>query len=279
MTYSEKLKLAVTSSNSTLCVGLDPNLRLLPDQIKNKIGSSSELVLQFCQLVIDATKDHCAAYKPNLAFFEALGKKGLKVLAEVIDYIPDSHIIIIDAKRGDISSTAEHYKKAFFDKLNVDAITLNPLMGFETIDAFSEDETKGVYVLALTSNPGAKDFLKKPFEGFNMMAEYISNQLKERSLGSKAHLGMVIGATQPDEASAVIAHHPKSCLLIPGVGAQGGNIEALAHTLITHEGIPLINSSRGIIYAGSKEENWQYHVEKSAITMKEKLQIITQNYV
>ena len=114
MTYLEKLKLAVTSSNSTLCVGLDPNLRLLPDQIKNKIGSSSELVLQFCQLVIDATKDHCAAYKPNLAFFEALGKKGLKVLAEVIDYIPDSHIIITDAKRGDISSTAEHYKRAFY---------------------------------------------------------------------------------------------------------------------------------------------------------------------
>lgn len=279
MTYLEKLKLAITSSNSTLCVGLDPNIRLLPDQIKNKIGSSSELVLQFCQLVIDATKDHCAAYKPNLAFFEALGKKGLKVLAEVIDYIPDSHIIITDAKRGDISSTAEHYKKAFFDKLNVDAITLNPLMGFETMDAFSEDKTKGIYVLALTSNPGARDFLKKPFEGFNMMAEYISNQLKERSLESKAHLGMVIGATQSDEASAVIAHHSKSCLLIPGVGAQGGNIEALAQTLITHEGIPLINSSRGIIYAGSKEENWQYHVEKSAITMKEELQIITQNYV
>ena len=279
MTYLEKLKLAVTSSNSTLCVGLDPNLRLLPDQIKNKIGSSSELVLQFCQLVIDATKDHCAAYKPNLAFFEALGKKGLKVLAEVIDYIPDSHIIITDAKRGDISSTAEHYKRAFFDKLNVDAITLNPLMGFETMDAFSEDETKGIYVLALTSNPGAKDFLKKPFEGFNMMAEYISYQLKERSLGSKAHLGMVIGATQSDEASAVIAHHPKSCLLIPGVGAQGGNIEALAQTFIKHEGIPLINSSRGIIYAGSKEENWQYHVEKSVITMKEELEIITQNYV
>lgn len=279
MNYLEKLKLAVTSSNSTLCVGLDPNLKLLPNQIKDKIGSSSELVLQFCQFVIDATKDHCAAYKPNLAFFEALGKKGLKVLSEVIDYIPDSHIIITDAKRGDISSTAEHYKNAFFDKLNVDAITLNPLMGFETMDAFSEDETKGIYVLALTSNPGANDFLKKPFEGFDMMAEYIAHQLYERSATAKAHLGMVIGATQSNDAEAVIKHHPKSSLLIPGIGAQGGNLYELAQTLATHQEIPLINSSRGIIYAGSEFENWTEHVEKAAILMKNQVSVITKNYV
>ena len=279
MHYLKKLESAVRKSNSTLCVGLDPNLKLLPDHVKAHIGSSSELVIKFCQLVIDATKDHCAAYKPNLAFFEALGKKGLQVLAEVVDYIPDSHVVITDAKRGDISSTAEHYKKAFFDKLKVDAVTLNPLMGFETMDAFSDDVTKGIYVLALTSNPGAKDFLKKPFEGFNMMAEYISHQLHKRSLESKAHLGMVIGATQSNEANAVIAHHSKSSLLIPGVGAQGGNIEELAYTLASHEGIPLINSSRDIIYAGSDQENWQHHVEKAAIAMKKELLVITQNYV
>lgn len=279
MTYLEKLELAVKRSQSTLCVGLDPNLFILPDQIRGKIGSSSELVLQFCEMVIDVTKDHCAAYKPNLAFFEALGKKGLRVLRDVIDHIPEGHIIIADAKRGDISSTAEHYKKAFFDKLDVDAITLNPLMGFETLDAFSDDSTKGIYVLALTSNPGADDFLKKPFEGFDMMAEYIADKLFERSVKTEAHLGMVIGATQSTEARAVIEHHSKASLLIPGIGAQGGSIHDLANTLAGHEGIPLINSSRGIIYAGSEEENWQEHVEQAAISMKEQLSVITQNYV
>lgn len=152
-------------------------------------------------------------------------------------------------------------------------------MGFETLDAFSEDETKGIYVLALTSNPGADDFLKKPFEGFDMMAEYIADKLFERSVKTEAHLGMVIGATQSLEARAVIEHHSKASLLIPGIGAQGGSIDELANTLAGHEGIPLINSSRGIIYAGSEEENWQEHVEQAAITMKEQLSVITQNYV
>jgi len=279
MTYLEKLEAAVQKYESTLCVGLDPNLNLLPDQIRHNIGSSSELILHFCKKVIDVTHKHCSAYKPNLAFFEAIGKKGLRVLSEVIDYIPDDHIVITDAKRGDISSTAEHYKKAFFKKFDADAITLNPLMGFETLDAFSEDETKGIYVLALTSNPGAGDFLKKPFEGFDMMAEYIADKLFERSITTEAHLGMVIGATQSSEARAVIEHHSKGSLLIPGIGAQGGSIEELANTLAGHEGIPLINSSRGIIYAGSDMENWQEHVEQAAISMKEQLSVITQNYV
>jgi orotidine-5'-phosphate decarboxylase len=279
MTYLEKLETAVKNSNSTLCVGLDPNLNLLPDATRKKIGSTSELVYEFCSMVVEVTKDHCAAYKPNLAFFEALGKKGLKVLDEVIEIIPDDKIIIADAKRGDISSTAEHYKKAFFDTFNVDAITLNPLMGFETLDAFSSDETKGVYVLALTSNPGADDFLKKPFEGFDMMAEYIAHTLFERSIQTEAHLGMVVGATQSAEARSVIEHHSKASLLIPGVGAQGGNIEELANTLAAHEGIPLINSSRGIIYAGAEHENWLEHVGNAAKALKENLSIITQNYV
>ncbi len=279
MTYLEKLEMAVQKSQSTLCVGLDPNMNLLPEDIRHNIGSSSELILHFCKKVIDATKDHCAAYKPNLAFFEAIGKKGLRVLSEVIDYIPDGHVVITDAKRGDISTTAEHYKKAFFKKFEADAITLNPLMGFETLDAFSDDAAKGVYVLALTSNLGADDFLKRPFEGFDMMAEYIADKLFERSVSAEVHLGMVIGATQSQEARSVIERHSKASLLIPGIGAQGGSIDELANTLAGHEGIPLINSSRGIIYAGSDRENWQEYVEQAAFSMKEQLSVITQNYV
>ena len=131
----------------------------------------------------------------------------------------------------------------------------------------------------MTSNPGADDFLKKPFEGFDMMAEYIADKLFERSVSTEAHLGMVIGATQSKEARAVIEHHSKASLLIPGIGAQGGSIAELANTLAGHEGIPLINSSRGIIYAGSHHENWTEHVAHKAKEMKEKLNMITERYV
>lgn len=279
MTFTQKLTSAVTSSGSTLCVGLDPNLSLLPASIKAKFSEPEEQIIFFCKSVIDHTHEFCAAYKPNLAFFEALGSSGLSVFHEVLAHIPENRIVISDAKRGDINTTAEHYKKSFFDQFHVDAITLNPLMGFETLDAFTKDETKGIYVLALTSNPGADDFLKKPFEGYDMMAQYIASELEKRSSSSSAHLGMVIGATQAELSKSVTDLHKKASLLIPGIGAQGGSIEELSTSLNEHEGIPLINSSRGIIYAGSDHENWTEHVAHKAQEMKEKLNIITKRYV
>ncbi|MFV1883315.1 MAG: orotidine-5'-phosphate decarboxylase [Balneola sp.] len=279
MTYLEKLQQAVNSSQSTLCVGLDPNLDLLPVAVKAKFDTPEEQVVFFCKMVIDYTYESAAAFKPNLAFFEALGVHGLAVFQEVINHIPSDRIIIADAKRGDISSTSEHYKKAFFDGFDVDAITLNPLMGFETLDAFANDETKAIYALTLTSNPGASDFLKKPFAGFDSMAEYIAHELFERSVQVEAHLGMVIGATQAEEAKSVIQHHSNGSLLIPGIGAQGGSIEELAEALEEHDGIPLINSSRGIIYAGSDQENWIEHVAESARKLKDRISNITEKYV
>ncbi len=279
MTFIQKLQHAVSASSSTLCVGLDPNLSLLPKSVKADFSGPEEQVIGFCKKVIDHTKDFSAAYKPNLAFFEALGSQGLSVFQQVVDHIPEEKIIIADAKRGDISSTAEHYKKTFFDQFNVDAITLNPLMGFETLDAFTADEQKGVYALALTSNPGADDFLKKPFEGFDMMGQFIASELSKKSVFLAAHLGMVIGATQAELSKSVTELHPTASLLIPGVGAQGGSIEELAKALENHTGIPLINSSRGIIYAGSDHENWAEHVAHKAEETKEKLSIITERYV
>ena len=163
MAFIQKLSRSVAESNSTLCVGLDPNLDLLPSTIKKEFESPEEQVLEFCKQVVDATQDFCAAYKPNIAFFEALGARGLDVFEKVLAHIPSSKIVIVDAKRGDISSTAEHYEKAFFQKFDVDAITLNPLMGFDTLKAFSSHESKAIYVLTLTSNPGAADFLKQAF--------------------------------------------------------------------------------------------------------------------
>jgi len=279
MTFIQKLQSAVTSSNSTLCVGLDPNLSLLPKSVKAQFSEPEDQVINFCKMVIDSTQHFCAAYKPNLAFFEALGASGLEVFHKILAHIPNDKIVISDAKRGDINTTADHYKKSFFDQFHVDAITLNPLMGFETLDAFTKDETKGIYVLALTSNPGADDFLKKPFEGFDMMGQYIASELRKRLEHSKAHLGMVIGATQSELSKSVTDLHKTASLLIPGIGAQGGSLEELAKALSDHEGIPLINSSRGIIYAGSDHEDWMEHVAHKAKETKEKLNIITERYV
>lgn len=279
MTFIQKLHKAVKDSSSTLCVGLDPNLSLLPTAVKKQFDSPEAQVSFFCKMIIDQTLDFACSYKPNLAFFEALGSKGLQVFQEVIEYIPDGKIIIADAKRGDISTTAEHYKKSFFDGFDVDAITLNPLMGFETLDAFAQDESKAIYSLTLTSNPGSADFLKKPFEGFEMMGQYIASKLASKSESSKTHLGMVIGATQTDTLTSVIQHHTSASLLIPGIGAQGGSIEELVVALEQHDGIPVINSSRGIIYAGSDDDNWMEHVRASAQLTRERLSPITQRYV
>lgn len=279
MTFIQKLSHSVAESNSTLCVGLDPNLTLLPTAIKKEFDSPEEQVLQFCKQVIDVTQQFCAAYKPNVAFFEALGAQGFDVFEKVLAHIPPSKIVIADAKRGDISSTAEHYEKAFFHQFNVDAITLNPLMGFDTLKAFGAHKNKAIYVLTLTSNPGAADFLKQSFVGYDMMAQYIAERLSQLSANFETHLGMVIGATQAELCTSITSLHKEGSLLIPGVGEQGGSIKELAKALEDHAGIPLINSSRGIIYAGSDRKNWIEHVAHNAKETQKSLNIITQKYV
>lgn len=279
MNFKEKLQTAVRNSGSTLCVGLDPNTGLLPAAVNRLPGDNTAKTLAFCKTIIDATYEHCAAYKPNFAFFEALGARGHEILKEIIDYIPENRLVIADAKRGDISSTAEHYKKSVFDFFDADAVTLNPLMGFETLNAFAGEASKAVFVLALTSNPGAGDFLKQPFRGYSMMSEFIAARLAELSAETSTHLGMVIGATQPEDIKTVLAHYPEASLLIPGIGAQGGSIPELARALEAHKGIPLINASRSIIYAGSADKNWAGQAAAKALETKNALKPITERYV
>ncbi|HEX6981150.1 MAG TPA: orotidine-5'-phosphate decarboxylase [Balneolaceae bacterium] len=279
MTFVEKLKSAVQKYNSTLCVGLDPNLDLLPDIIKNQDGKPAQKVTDFLKRVIDVTHEHCPAYKPNLGFFEALGTVGWQSFQEILNYIPDDKIVIADAKRGDISSTAEHYAKAFFDRFDVDSITLNPLMGFETLDPFLKDLSKCIYVLALTSNPGAKDILLQKSSSGQTIAAYISQQLSQKQQQSEAAIGMVVGATKIQDLQSVIQPFPDAPLLIPGVGKQGGSVDELAKVLENHSGIPLINSSRSIIYAGNESQNWEDKVEEAASNLKLQLHQITQRYV
>lgn len=279
MKYPEKLQQAIADSRSCLCVGLDPHLDLFPEFLTDEIKDDNERVSRFLKRIIEITAPYCAAYKPNLAFFEALGDGGLEVFHSVIDTVPEGKIIIGDAKRGDIDSTARHYREAFFDIYEMDAITLNPLMGFETLAPYFQFPSKGLYVLTLTSNPGASDFLTKPFDGFNTMAEYIASNLKEYQPQSKASLGMVVGATQPHDLQPVLRQHPAAPLLIPGIGSQGGSIEELVGVLDGHGGASLISSSRSILFAGGNDRNWEQAVVETAQTYREQLMPITEQYL
>lgn len=279
MTYTDKLQKAIQSNHSCLCVGLDPDLDRIPLPIQDKSDDIGLQVVSFLKAVIDRTADACAAYKPNLGFFEALGPDGLSVFQEILDYIPSDKMVIADIKRGDISTTASHYAKAYFETFDTDAITISPLMGFESLTPFLEYSGKGVYVLTLTSNPGASDFLLKPFENYSTMASYIADNLARLQQNHATHLGMVIGATKASSMGEVIQRHPKGALLIPGIGAQGGSIDELKKALKNHKGIPLINSSRSILYAGEGEQNWQEAVEKQAKEFQDILTPITQQYV
>lgn len=279
MNFIERLKQAIKTADSCLCVGLDPDLERIPDSIRKKYDTKPEQVIAFLKTVIDNTRGQCAAYKPNLGFFEALGAPGLEVFQEVLSYIPSGKVIVADIKRGDISSTAEHYAKAYFERFDVDAITINPLMGFESLEPFLDYPGKGVYTLTLTSNPGANDFLLKPFEGFPTMASYIANKLSRLQQNHPTHLGMVIGATKTESMEEVIRQHPKASLLIPGIGTQGGSVRELQQSLENHAGIPLINSSRSILYAGEHTSNWEQAVHNRSLQFKEALTSITNTYV
>lgn len=279
MTFTQKLKKAVSSSNSVLCVGLDPNPELIPRHLRKQFSDPHELILNFCSKVIESTKESACAFKPNTAFFEALGSQGWKTLEQVINQIPEDKIIITDAKRGDIGNTALQYKKAFFDQLNTDALTVNAMMGMDTLDPFLNEEEKALFVLAMTSNRGSADFLQRRFEGRMSLGEYIAEELEKKQDKSQTHLGMVVGATQIESIGSVIKANSKAHLLIPGIGKQGGSISALQKVLEGHSGIPIINSSRSIIYAGSNQKDWENAVTIKSSEMKESLKKLTERYV
>ena len=279
MTYTEKLKQSVRQSGSTLCVGLDPNLDLLPKAVSDSASPPARRVEHFLKRVIEVTTEHCAAYKPNLGFFEALGTEGWKVFENILDFIPENKIVIADAKRGDISSTAEHYAKAYFERFDVDAVTLNPLMGIETLDPFLGYPAKSVYVLALTSNPGADDLLLRNLNNGQTVATHIAGQLSTLQQRSETSIGMVVGATKAEQLQPVVSSFPEAPLLIPGVGKQGGSVADLVEALEGHKGMPLVNSSRSIIYAGNDTKDWDKGVARAAEKLKERLSPLTKRHV
>jgi len=275
-TYEDLLRKSIRDTATVLCVGLDPDLHKLRDTWQRTGESDAAVVERFCKAVITATSDIASSYKPNLAFFEVLGRDGLRVFGEVCDAIPSGRLVIADAKRGDIGNTADRYATTFLEVFDCDAITLSPLMGLETLNAFTTRADKAVYVLTLTSNSGADDFLAQPAAGSSSLAEVIARKLGEYNQVRPAHVGMVIGATRPEEMAPLLQAHPAGGLLLPGVGAQGGDLGALITALDGHQGIPVVPISRGILFGMEAGDDGIRH---RAITYHEMLHTLSQAYV
>ena len=265
MTYLQKLITSVGSSRTVLCAGLDPVPELFPPGIRSQDLSVGEMVVAYCGRIIQQTKTGVAAYKINMACFEALGADAFHVLNDVLDAIPAGKILIADAKRGDVPHTNTLYKTAYFDRLGFDAITLSPFMGMDTLFPFLQDREHAVYALTLTSNPGAADLMTRPFEHAASLSEYVASRLRETSRMHPGVLGMVIGATQSAVYGPVMQAFPEAHLLIPGIGVQGGSVSELARQLERHKGIPLINVSRGLS-AFDKENASPWEVQIAANT-------------
>lgn len=235
----------IKRKGSYLCVGLDTDLSKIPSHL----GQGPEAMLAFNKAIIEATHEHCVAYKPNLAFYEQYGTEGWEVLKESIRLIPENCFVIADAKRGDIGNTAAAYARALFDDLGADAVTVAPYMGRDAVEPFLEHDDKWTIVLGLTSNPGAADF---QYHGVPPLYEQVIRRCAE--WGSPEKLMYVVGATRPEDLRQIRELVPEHFFLVPGVGAQGGSLSDVSLAGLNSDCGLLVNSSRGIIYAGNGED-------------------------
>lgn len=275
----------IFSKRSYLCVGLDVDI----DKIPNHLKSYANAVFEFNKKIIDATKDVCVAYKINTAFYEALGVRGWEAMERTVGYIPSSHFKIADAKRGDIGNTSSQYAKAFFQTLNFDAITVSPYMGEDSIRPFLEFKNKWTILLGLTSNPGAVDFqLQKIIinkddleEGIHIVksqTKYLYETVLEKvaKWGTIENLMFVAGATKSDELLEIRKIIPENFLLVPGVGAQGGDLEDISKACMVQDCGMLVNVSRAIIYAGN-DENFDSEAKAVAIKYQNEMDQLLNN--
>lgn len=256
----------IKAKKSMLCVGLDIDFEKMPPHIqalasKGEVATMGEFfkgkarsIVEFNKAIIDATAEHCVAYKPNLAFYECYGTDGLRALEVTIDYIRSKYprmFLIADAKRGDIGNTARMYAKAFFETMDFDAVTVAPYMGADSVTPFLEYKDKWAIVLALTSNASAAQF---QFAQKDCRPLYQAVMEEMMSISTPDNMMFVVGATKADKLAEIRSFCPDNFLLVPGVGAQGGSAEeVIAHGANDHGGL-LINSSRGILYADSTED-------------------------
>jgi orotidine-5'-phosphate decarboxylase len=235
----------IKSKQSFLCVGLDSDLEKIPKHLLE----CDDPIFEFNKGVIDATKDYCVAYKPNIAFYESLGPKGWETLKKTVDYIPDNIFTIADAKRGDIGNTSRMYAKTFFSTYEFDSLTVAPYMGEDSVTPYFEFKDKWVILLAATSNKGGLDFQYRNVEEGKMLFEKVIE--KSFEWGNTENMMFVVGATRTEILNKVRAIAPDSFLLVPGVGAQGGSLESVVRNGMNKDCGLLVNSSRAIIYADS----------------------------
>jgi len=266
MNFIEKLLAASGNNKSLLCVGLDPDPKLMPPSLS---------VFEFNRDIIEATSDLVCAYKPNLAFYEALGIDGMKALEKTIAHIPKGIPVIGDAKRGDIASSSEAYARSLFETFGFDAATVNPYLGYDSIAPFTAYAEKGVFILCKTSNAGSADFQESLYAEpgaigsarplFELVAQ------KAKMWNTRGNVGLVVGATCPEQLKKIRELCPEFPLLIPGIGAQGGDLAAVVKYGVDANGEKaIINCSRQIIYA-SKGKDFAQAARREALRLRDQI--------
>lgn len=263
MNFTEKLAGAVEKNRSLLCVGLDTDPALIPANLS---------IFEFNRAIIDATADLVCAYKPNIAFYESLGSSGLDALKRTREYIPPEIPVIIDAKRGDIGNTARAYARGLFEYFNFDAVTASPYLGYDSQEPFIEYADRGIFVLCRTSNAGAVDFQSlfcEVEDGTKPLYEVVA--AKVNGWNTRGNLGLVVGATYPEELQQIRREYPEMPLLIPGVGAQGGELsQVVRYGVDAKRQRTIINSSRQILYA-SKGKDYAAAARRAAQELRDSI--------
>lgn len=256
----QQLTEQILSKKSFLCVGLDPDIQKIPSHLL----TDDDPIFTFNKQIINATAPFCVAYKPNLAFYESLGVKGMVAFERTVNYLKQNfpqHFVIADAKRGDIGNTSAMYARTFFREYDVDALTIAPYMGEDSVSPFLEYEDKWVVLLALTSNKGSRDFqLTQDNHGERLFEKVLH---KSQEWANSENMMYVVGATQGkmfEDIRKIVPHH---FLLVPGVGAQGGSLQEVCKYGMTKDCGLLVNSSRGIIYAGHGQDFAQAAAQKA----------------
>jgi orotidine-5'-phosphate decarboxylase len=269
MTRQELIK-QIKIKKSFLCVGLDTDINKIPKFLLD----FEDPIFEFNKRIIDATKDFCVSYKPNIAFYERHGAKGWESLAKTIAYIPKEHFIIADAKRGDIGNTASYYADAFFKEMNCDAITVAPYMGKDSVTPFLNYENKWAIVLAMTSNPGSLDFQFIEDQSGKILAEQVVEKCS--TWATDEQLMFVVGATRSEDIARIRKAAPSHFFLVPGVGAQGGSLADVVEFGWNEDCGLLVNSSRAIIYA-STNEDFDLRASEEAKKVQQEMAVVLQN--
>lgn len=268
----ETLFQAIMQKQSYLCVGLDTDISKIPTHLLK----TEDPVFEFNRQIIDATHKFCVAYKPNIAFYESMGAIGWESLRKTMEYIPEGCFTIADAKRGDIGNTSSMYARTFFELMDFDSVTVAPYMGVDSVLPFLEFKDKWVILLALTSNEGGLDFQNLSLESGEKLYERVLRKSSE--WGSSENMMYVVGATRAESLVEIRAIVPDHFLLVPGVGAQGGDLEAVSRFGMNKQCGLLVNSSRAIIYA-SNQKDFAGEAEKEAFKIQKQMRECLDKYL